>query len=226
MSHAHYMFVYMLFSWVCDPPRDVCTCCCACGLCSYCTKLCVDFILSVLLLTMVNYMFAEYADMVLLYGKARCNKRPSCQLYAERFPHCQTLLYTPDCRVPQRHHTPKFEEVVFHAVEEDVTMSTRNIAGRLNVDHPTVWHVLHEQQLHTYHPQKVQAMQILWHEPDFPGRILFTDEAKVTREAVLNSRNSHVWADENPHASCPHGFQKWYSLNTWTGFLDGCVIGP
>ena len=25
----YYTFVYMLFSWVCDPPRDVCICCCA-----------------------------------------------------------------------------------------------------------------------------------------------------------------------------------------------------
>ena len=25
----YYTFVYMLFSWVCDPPRDVCICCCS-----------------------------------------------------------------------------------------------------------------------------------------------------------------------------------------------------
>ena len=56
--------------------------------------------------------------------------------------------------------------------------------------------------------------------------INFTDEAKFTREAVLNSRNSHVWADENLHDARTHEFQEWYSLNIWAGFLDGCVIGP
>ena len=56
--------------------------------------------------------------------------------------------------------------------------------------------------------------------------ILFTDEAKFTREAVLNSLNSHVWADENLHAARPYGIQKRYSLNICAGFLDGYVIGP
>ena len=63
-------------------------------------------------------------------------------------------------------------------------------------------------------------------EPNFPWQILFTDEAKFTREVVLNSFNSHVWANENPHTACSHGFQEWYSLNIWAWFLDGCVTGP
>ena len=62
-------------------------------------------------------------------------------------------------------------------------------------------------------------------EPDFPRRIIFTDKVKFTKEAVLNSRNNHVWADENPHAARPHVFQEQYSLNIWAVFLNGCVIG-
>ena len=38
-------------------------------------------------------------------------------------------------------------------------INTRNIAGRQNVDHQTVWRVLYEQQLHPYHLQKVEALQ-------------------------------------------------------------------
>ena len=113
--------------------------------------------------------------------------------------------------------------------------------GRLNVDHKAVWRVLHEQQLYPYHPQKVQAMQpedfgprtnyCRWFlhrcvdEPNFPRQILFTDEAHFTREGVLNSHNSHMWADENSHAARPNGFQHRYGLNIWAGFLDGRVIG-
>ena len=63
-------------------------------------------------------------------------------------------------------------------------------------------------------------------KPDFPRQILFTDEAKFTREVVLNSRNSHMWAEENPHVARSHGFQERYSLNIWAGSLDGCVTGP
>ena len=35
-----------------------------------------------------------------------------------------------------------------------------------------------------------------------------------------------MWADENPHAARPHGFQERYSLDIWTSFLDEYVIGP
>ena len=121
-------------------------------------------------------------------------------------------------------------------------MSTQQVEHRLNVDQETVWHILHNQQLHLYHPQRVQAMRpedfvpqvnfcrwFLYHcvdEPDFPWRILFTDEAKFTREGAINFHNSHDWVDENPHATCPHGFQQCYGFNMCTGFLDGCVTGP
>ena len=63
-------------------------------------------------------------------------------------------------------------------------------------------------------------------EPDFPWQILFTYKAKFTKEAALNSCNSHVWAEGNPHAVHPHEFQEQYSLNIWARFLNGYVIGP
>ena len=65
-------------------------------------------------------------------------------------------------------------------------------------------------------------------EPDFPQRILFTREAKFTREGVINFRNSQVWADENPHATppSPQGFQQRCGFNMWAGLLEGCVIEP
>ena len=60
----------------------------------------------------------------------------------------------------------------------------------------------------------------------FPRRILFTNEAKLTREGVINFRKSLVWADENPRATHPHDFQQHYGFNMWAGCLDGCIIGP
>ena len=49
---------------------------------------------------------------------------------------------------------------------------------------------------------------------------------KFTRERVINFHNNHFWADENPLATRPHGFQQSYGFNMKEGFLDGCVIGP
>ena len=36
--------------------------------------------------------------------------------------------------------------------------------------------------------------------PNFLNCILFTDEARFTRNTVFNSHNTHIWSDENPHA--------------------------
>ena len=61
--------------------------------------------------------------------------------------------------------------------------------------------------------------------PYFHGA--FSSQMNVhTRDCVLNSRNSHVWADENSHAPHVHGFQQRFSVNVWAGILDGHVIGP
>ena len=63
-------------------------------------------------------------------------------------------------------------------------------------------------------------------EPDFPRQILFTDAAKFTKEGVINFCNSHIWADENPCAMHPHGFQQCRFLNMWEqGFWMDVLLG-
>ena len=40
------------------------------------------------------------------------------------------------------------------------------------------------------------------------------------------SCNSHVWADENPHATVESNFQLCFSVNVWCAVLDDQLIGP
>ena len=61
----------------------------------------------------------------------------------------------------------------------------------------------------------------VWKNPPFPRQILFTDECKFTRDTVLNSRNSHVWDDENPHPLHAHGFQQRFVIDVWAGIVGG-----
>jgi len=56
--------------------------------------------------------------------------------------------------------------------------------------------------------------------------ILFTDEAQFNRDGVNNTHNSHVWADENPHATVESNFQQRFSVNVWCAVLDDQLIGP
>ena len=74
------MFVYMLFSRVCDPPRDICICCCAYLRSYYSTGVILHYSTEFKVYVRHWYCvavihgilhFAEYGDMMLLYGKAQ-----------------------------------------------------------------------------------------------------------------------------------------------------------
>ena len=55
---------------------------------------------------------------------------------------------------------------------------------------------------------------------------MFTDEAQFNRDGVNNTHNSHVWGDENPHATVESNFQQRFSVNVWCAVLDDQLIGP
>jgi len=56
--------------------------------------------------------------------------------------------------------------------------------------------------------------------------ILFTDEAQFNRDDVSNTHNSHVWADENPHATVESNFELRFSVNMCCAVLGDQLIGP
>ena len=138
--------------------------------------------------------------------------------------------------------TPILEEEVLRRVAEEPSVSTRTVAREMDVSQNTVWKVLKEQQLHPYHPQRVHAMipadfaprvvfsqWLLQHclvDHDFPRYVLFTDEACFTKDGMLNTRNSHVWDYENPHATVLRGHQHRFSVNVWAGIVNDDLIGP
>ncbi|GFX01191.1 uncharacterized protein TNCV_4581571 [Trichonephila clavipes] len=99
----------------------------------------------------------------------------------------------------------------------------------------TVWRIAHDEGLHPYHLQRVQAVELgdynkrmdfaRWflHESNadrnFAASVLFTDEATFSLEGVMNFHNLHTWADENPHTIRPHGAQRKCSINVWAGIV-------
>jgi len=54
---------------------------------------------------------------------------------------------------------------------------------------------------------------------------MFTDESHFNRDGVNNTHNSHVWADDNPHATVESNFQR-FSVNEWCAVLDDQLTGP
>ncbi|EFN71403.1 hypothetical protein EAG_00286, partial [Camponotus floridanus] len=116
------------------------------------------------------------------------------------------------------------------------------IARIEGISNSTVWTILKEQQLHPYHYQRVQELEArdferrfnfctwilpkITEDPDFISKILFTDEATFNRCGIVNLHNSHVWADENPHALIETNSQRQFSTNIWAGILGDKIIGP
>jgi len=56
--------------------------------------------------------------------------------------------------------------------------------------------------------------------------ILFIDESQFNHDGVNNTHNSHLWADEKPHATTESKFQQRFSVNVWCAVLDDQMIGP
>jgi hypothetical protein len=110
-------------------------------------------------------------------------------------------------------------EAVIQHFEEQPDTSTQSIAHTLDVNHMLVWQVMHDEHFHPYHLQKVQMMEsndlaprvtfCQWllgqivQVPNFLCFIFFSDECTFTKDGIFNSRNSHLWAQENPNAKPP-----------------------
>jgi hypothetical protein len=56
--------------------------------------------------------------------------------------------------------------------------------------------------------------------------ILFTDDAQFNRDGVNKTHNSHVWLDENPHATVEGNVQLGFSVSVWCAVLDDKLIDP
>ncbi|XP_066590841.1 histone-lysine N-methyltransferase SETMAR-like [Prorops nasuta] len=136
----------------------------------------------------------------------------------------------------------EFEESVLECVRKAPEKSTRAIARELHVDRMSVWRVLNEEGLHPFHLRQVQELTgsdferrvhfCSWfmhkcaENPNFSRHVLFTDEACFTRNGYFNSRNSHMWDTENPHATAVTHVQNRFSINVWAGIIDDYIVGP
>lgn len=143
---------------------------------------------------------------------------------------------------PRTTRTPETEEAVLQEIDEHPESSTRKIARLLNMSYTVVWRILIDFLLYPYHIQRVQALlprdfpsrlnfcnwytRKLAENPRFDTKVLFTDEANFSRNAIQNFHNNHLWAEENPHAITETNYQYQFSVNVWAGIIGDRLIGP
>jgi len=65
-----------------------------------------------------------------------------------------------DCDRPRLVRIPAFEENILRTIEENSETSCRRITLQERSSHHTVWNILHDQLLHPYHVQHVQALLV------------------------------------------------------------------
>ncbi|CAH1394400.1 unnamed protein product [Nezara viridula] len=138
--------------------------------------------------------------------------------------------------------TANVEEETLDAVQlSPTTTSTRRLSHRFDVSSTSEWRTLCEQQLYPFYVSSRQHLLAQdynkrrnfsqWlirqctRDLNFLICILVTDESCFTRNGILNFRNTHTWAEENPHTTAVGHYQHTFSLNVWCGLLSD-IIGP
>jgi hypothetical protein len=198
----------------------------------------------------------EYADIIFVYGFCNGNSEAARREYQERFPgrripntktfssvyqHLRTRGSFPTCSFSverQVNHRVNDELCVINHIQHSPGTSTRRISYRTGLSKNKVWRILHKENLYPFRLQKVQNLL----PTDYPQRlnfchwlldnadkvysILFTDEATFTRNGVFNSRNTHLWSEENPHGAVETSFQHRFHINVWCGVIDDKILGP
>ena len=123
---------------------------------------------------------------------------------------------------------------------EAPSKSIRQLAQELHVSKNSEWKILKEHLLHPYNRLRVQAMGLTDYElrvqfcqwmiqrrytvPHFEQFALFTDEACLTGDGVVNCCNSHVWNDVNPCFALVATHQKRFSINMGAGIVQDQLL--
>jgi hypothetical protein len=130
------------------------------------------------------------------------------------------------------------EDDILEMVEHSPSVSVRRVSNRVRDSRMTVWRTVHDYGFYPFHVQNVQALRPndyfarenfcnwLLRNQELFTKMLFTDEAIFSRDGITNTRYTHVWSNDNPHATKETHFQTLFSVNFWWGIIRNLLIGP
>lgn len=210
----------------------------------------------------MSFEINEYCDMYKIYGECHGISRHAAIEYAVRFPlrrHPSDKVFTrldqriretgqvvppPNINAGRDRHvrTVDNEEQILDVVDEEPTLSTRQIARTMDLSHMSVHRVIKDEKLKPFHftlvqklepedyPRRVEFCQWLLRQNEadenFLSKIVWTDESLFTREGVFNRHNSHFYSEVNPYLTRDRGFQHRWRLNVWAGICGDQILGP
>jgi hypothetical protein len=131
---------------------------------------------------------------------------------------------------------------VLQFFEEQPEQSIRQASIQLDISYGTIQRILSQNKFHDYKPHNLQLLTendferrihfvaqilpILDDDRQLLNHILWTDEARFISNGVPNRKNTHFWADENPHWKKEIQNQGHFGVNVWCGIVGRYLIGP
>lgn len=201
----------------------------------------------------MTYSNAEAYDMLRIYFQCFENAAIASREYAMQYPqrkHCSREVFSKLARrlqetgnvqpvqAPVRVRRRRTEENVTNVlayVQIDPTSSTRKISDDLGEPKTIVHEILKDNKVHPYHivlryDHRLNychwLLNMIRENPNFPLRILWTDEATFSSARDVNLHNMHCWSEQNPHWMRQRDHQHRWSLNVWCGIVGGKIIVP
>lgn len=133
-------------------------------------------------------------------------------------------------------------ERVRDAIAQAPTTSTRRLSAELGIKRTSVYRILKKDlKFKSTIPVLCQFLneddfdrrlqfaewyaEMADNDPDFPGKILWSDEACFKVNGHVNRHNSIYWSANNPHRLMPVA-QQGPGVMVWCGILDNTIIGP
>lgn len=123
------------------------------------------------------YSNFEYTDMLLTLGECLGNASAAVTRYAEKFPRrnfpskntfraierrCRETGSVRPKKInsgrPRTTRTINKENMILNLVDQNPTVSVRDVARQTNTSSSSTWRILKEQQLHPYHYRQVQEL--------------------------------------------------------------------
>nr|WP_253308809.1 DUF4817 domain-containing protein [Rickettsia endosymbiont of Ceutorhynchus assimilis] len=174
---------------------------------------------------MATFSYAEYADILFIYGFSNGNAAEAQREYVRRFPNRRiphvSVFGATYRRISESGSLQRVECVgappadvnidgeILRLLEEGPTTSTRKISRQLGVSQWKVWSVIHQNGLHPFHHTPVQGLD----EGDPARRVQFCRfilHADIEDASFLTRI---LWTDESKFSR--EGITNFHNLHYW-----------
>ncbi|CAK9831720.1 Transposable element Tc3 transposase [Anthophora retusa] len=177
-----------------------------------------------------------------IYGQHKRPTELTIRRLVQKFESTGSIV---DKHIPTRQRNARSEKnivAVRESVTENPNLSISQRSQQLGISQTSVWRILHRDLgLHSYKIQLTEELKPADHymrreftdwvlgqletDPDFPTKIIFSDEAHFWIDGFVDKHDCQIWGNANPQSIVERSLHT-KKVTVWCGFFIGGVIGP